>query len=227
MLLQSERKLSLISGYLFFFNNSISSSICKLPISSEICNCTFKNTNKVSIDSYDTMNWRFSRGNHWEALVHPDRPPPLHLSNQHFRESLLCHELVASSVLTNWHFERVAKISVWLTCFNQFSTKKKRLVYLLKDVDHIVHFQELYDVSLGASHWEPERSRRNEIPEKQNTGRQERYETTIEEGVALWKPICSVLIKNQNEIIWTSFWFSHFEKCNNKKVLSLIYPSIR
>ena len=31
------------------FNNPISSSICKLPIRSEIYNCTFKNTNKVSI----------------------------------------------------------------------------------------------------------------------------------------------------------------------------------
>ena len=38
-------------SFLFFlFNNSISSSICKLPIRSEIYNnyCTFKNTNKVS-----------------------------------------------------------------------------------------------------------------------------------------------------------------------------------
>ena len=33
----------------FLFNNPISSSICKLPICSEIYNCTFKNTNKVSI----------------------------------------------------------------------------------------------------------------------------------------------------------------------------------
>ena len=33
----------------FFFNNPISSSICKLPIRCEIYNCTFKNTNKVSI----------------------------------------------------------------------------------------------------------------------------------------------------------------------------------
>ena len=33
----------------FFINNPISSSICKLPIRSEIYNCTFKNTNKVSI----------------------------------------------------------------------------------------------------------------------------------------------------------------------------------
>ena len=37
--------------FLCFFNNSISSSICKLPIRSEIYNCTFKNTNKVSIIS--------------------------------------------------------------------------------------------------------------------------------------------------------------------------------
>ena len=34
---------------IIIFNNSISSSICKLPIRSEIYNCTFKNTNKVSI----------------------------------------------------------------------------------------------------------------------------------------------------------------------------------
>ena len=34
---------------LFLFNNSISSSICKLPIRREIYNCTFKNTNKVPI----------------------------------------------------------------------------------------------------------------------------------------------------------------------------------
>ena len=33
----------------FFVNNSISSSICELPIRSEIYNCAFKNTNKVSI----------------------------------------------------------------------------------------------------------------------------------------------------------------------------------
>ena len=33
----------------FLVNNPISSSICKLPIRSEIYNCTFKNTNKVSI----------------------------------------------------------------------------------------------------------------------------------------------------------------------------------
>ena len=36
-------------GLFFLFNNPISSSICKLPICSEIYNCTFKNTNKVSI----------------------------------------------------------------------------------------------------------------------------------------------------------------------------------
>ena len=41
---------SFLSFFLsFFLNNSISSSICKLPIGSEIYNCTFKNTNKVSI----------------------------------------------------------------------------------------------------------------------------------------------------------------------------------
>ena len=34
---------------IIIFNNSISSSICELPIGSEIYNCTFKNTNKVSI----------------------------------------------------------------------------------------------------------------------------------------------------------------------------------
>ena len=34
---------------LFLFNNPISRSICKLPIRSEIYNCTFKKTNKVSI----------------------------------------------------------------------------------------------------------------------------------------------------------------------------------
>ena len=34
---------------LLFFNNSISSSICKWRIRSEIYNCTFKNTDKVSI----------------------------------------------------------------------------------------------------------------------------------------------------------------------------------
>ena len=33
-----------------FLNNSISSSICKLPIRSEIYDCTFKNSNKVSIN---------------------------------------------------------------------------------------------------------------------------------------------------------------------------------
>ena len=34
---------------LIFFNNSVSSSICKLAIRSEIYNCTVRNTNKVSI----------------------------------------------------------------------------------------------------------------------------------------------------------------------------------
>ena len=35
--------------FFFIFNNPISSSVCKLPIRSEVYNCTFKNTNKVSI----------------------------------------------------------------------------------------------------------------------------------------------------------------------------------
>ena len=35
--------------FFFLFNNPISSSISKLPIRSEIYNCTLKNTNKVSI----------------------------------------------------------------------------------------------------------------------------------------------------------------------------------
>ena len=35
--------------FVFLFNNPISSSICKLPIRSKIYNCTFKNTNKVSL----------------------------------------------------------------------------------------------------------------------------------------------------------------------------------
>ena len=39
----------LFSFLLFFLNNPISGSICKLPIRSKIYNCTFKNTNKVSI----------------------------------------------------------------------------------------------------------------------------------------------------------------------------------
>ena len=33
--------------FFLFINNPISSSICKLPIRSEIYNCTFKNTNKI------------------------------------------------------------------------------------------------------------------------------------------------------------------------------------
>ena len=44
--------LSFPSFFFFFFfllKNPISSRICKLPIRSEIYNCTFKNTNKVSI----------------------------------------------------------------------------------------------------------------------------------------------------------------------------------
>ena len=41
--------------FVCFFNNSISSSICKLTIRSEIYNCTFKNTNKVSIISSITI----------------------------------------------------------------------------------------------------------------------------------------------------------------------------
>ena len=35
--------------FVCFFNSSVSSSVCKLPIRSEIHNCTVKNTNKVSI----------------------------------------------------------------------------------------------------------------------------------------------------------------------------------
>ena len=41
--------LSFFPSFLFFLNNPISSSICKLPIRSEFYNCAFKNTNKVSI----------------------------------------------------------------------------------------------------------------------------------------------------------------------------------
>ena len=41
--------LCFVFVFVFFWNNSISNSICKLPICSEIYNCTFKNTNKVSI----------------------------------------------------------------------------------------------------------------------------------------------------------------------------------
>ena len=37
-------------SFSLFLNNSISSSICKLPIRSEIYDCTFKNSNKVSIN---------------------------------------------------------------------------------------------------------------------------------------------------------------------------------
>ena len=39
--------LLLLLLFFFLLNNPISSSICKLPIRSEIYNCTFKNTNKV------------------------------------------------------------------------------------------------------------------------------------------------------------------------------------
>ena len=39
---------SLSFFFFFFLNNPISSSFCKLPLHNEICNCTFKNTNKVS-----------------------------------------------------------------------------------------------------------------------------------------------------------------------------------
>ena len=35
--------------YIYILNNSISSSICKLPLRNEIYDCTFKNTNKVAI----------------------------------------------------------------------------------------------------------------------------------------------------------------------------------
>ena len=45
---------------IIIFNNSISSSICKLPISSEIYNCTFKNTNKVSIITRCPFNTGFT-----------------------------------------------------------------------------------------------------------------------------------------------------------------------
>ena len=35
--------------FFFFLNNTVSGSICKLPIRSEIYNCTFKNMKKISI----------------------------------------------------------------------------------------------------------------------------------------------------------------------------------
>ena len=35
--------------FVLFFNNPVASSICKLPIRSDIYNCTFKNKNEVSI----------------------------------------------------------------------------------------------------------------------------------------------------------------------------------
>ena len=44
---------------LFLFNNPMSSSICKLPIGSEIYHCTFKNTNKVSIVIINFINLIF------------------------------------------------------------------------------------------------------------------------------------------------------------------------
>ena len=43
--------------FFLIFNNPISSSICKLPIRSEIYNCTFKNTNEVSIIIENNKNW--------------------------------------------------------------------------------------------------------------------------------------------------------------------------
>ena len=58
--------------FVFHFNNPISSSICKLPIRSEIYNCTFKNTNKLSIillfprlaDAAETKTEMVGRFNH-------------------------------------------------------------------------------------------------------------------------------------------------------------------
>ena len=45
----------------FLFNNPISSSICKLPLRSEIYHCTFKNTNKVSITKELYFQYLFTR----------------------------------------------------------------------------------------------------------------------------------------------------------------------
>ena len=52
--------------FVFLFNNPISSSICKLPIRSEIYNCTFKNTNKLSIISISETCSRSSNKN-WDG----------------------------------------------------------------------------------------------------------------------------------------------------------------
>ena len=94
----------------FLFNNPISSSICKLPIRSKIYNCTFKNTNKVSIIiiviivSIINIQWN-SKGTFWAnevcmASVYYPMLTPVHLV--HHVSTCLSHFNIIEGPTVAW-----------------------------------------------------------------------------------------------------------------------------
>ena len=93
-----------------FLNNPISSSICKLPIRSKIYNCTFKNTNKVSIIiiviivSIINIQWN-SKGTFWAnevcmASVYYPMLTPVHLV--HHVSTCLSHFNIIEGPTVAW-----------------------------------------------------------------------------------------------------------------------------
>ena len=93
-----------------FFNNPITSSICKLPIRSKIYNCTFKNTNKVSIIiiviivSIINIQWN-SKGTFWAnevcmASVYYPTLTPVHLV--HHVSTCLSHFNIIEGPTVAW-----------------------------------------------------------------------------------------------------------------------------
>ena len=96
--------------FVFLFNNPISSSICKLPIRSKIYNCTFKNTNKVSIIiiviivSIINIQWN-SKGTFWAnevcmASVYYPMLTPVHLV--HHVSTCLSHLNIIEGPTVAW-----------------------------------------------------------------------------------------------------------------------------
>ena len=96
--------------FIFLFNNPISSSICKLPIRSKIYNCTFKNTNKVSIIiiviivSIINIQWN-SKGTFWAnevcmASVYHPMLTPVHLV--HHVSTCLSHFNIIEGPTVAW-----------------------------------------------------------------------------------------------------------------------------
>ena len=74
-----------------FLNNPISSSICKLPIRTQICNCTFKNSNKVSIIIISLIYDFTDKVEACECKI-LDTEPRIHLKyfSQDYRKRIMC-----------------------------------------------------------------------------------------------------------------------------------------